>query len=73
VIKITFTFSAAKIIRTATLPSFRGGTGFVRPNVGDYDGDGKGDFCIHNQAGQFLLLRSTDLEVEYINPGHRLE
>ncbi len=41
----------------------------VRPNVGDYDGDGKNDFCVFNQAGQFILLRSSDLGVEYIKWG----
>jgi len=43
---------------------------------GDYDGDGKLDFCIQradptNSAnGQFVLLRSSDNGVEYINWGY---
>lgn len=46
------------------------------PNVGDYDGDGKNDFCIQRSnpaaaaSGQFVLLRSSDLGVEYINWGN---
>lgn len=42
---------------------------------GDYDGDGKQDFCIQradpsNPANaQFILLRSSDSNVEYINWG----
>lgn len=45
------------------------------PLVGDFDGDGKNDFCIQraNPAspanGQFVLLKSADLGVEYINWG----
>ncbi len=45
------------------------------PNVGDFDGDGKHDFCIQraNPAapanGQFVLLKSSNLGVEYINWG----
>ena len=45
------------------------------PNVGDFDGDEKNDFCIQraNPAaptqGQFVLLRSSDLGVEFINWG----
>lgn len=42
---------------------------FVRPNKGDYDGDGKHDFCIFDQAGQFILLRSSDSAIEYVNWG----
>lgn len=46
---------------------------FVNP--GDFDGDGRYDFCIQREdpsnpaAGQFVLLRSSDLGVEYINWG----
>jgi hypothetical protein len=46
---------------------------FVNP--GDFDGDGKYDFCIQRSnpsatsAGQFVLLRSSDLGVEYVNWG----
>jgi hypothetical protein len=45
------------------------------PYVGDMDGDGKNDFCIQraNPAspanGQFVLLKSADLGIEYINWG----
>jgi hypothetical protein len=46
---------------------------FVNP--GDFDGDGKYDFCIQRVRpgtsgdGQFILLRSSDLGVEYVNWG----
>lgn len=46
---------------------------FVNP--GDFDGDGKFDFCIQRTdptfpgAGQFVLKRSSDGGVEYINWG----
>jgi len=45
------------------------------PLVGDFDGDGKNDFCLQraNPAsptnGQFVLLKSNGLGVEYINWG----
>lgn len=45
------------------------------PYVGDFDNDGKNDFCIQrsNPAsptnGQFVLLKSSNLSVEYINWG----
>jgi hypothetical protein len=45
------------------------------PLIGDFDGDGKYDFCLQRETsfgsnqGQFLLLRSSDLGVEYINWG----
>ena len=45
------------------------------PNVGDFDGDEKNDFCLQraNPAspsnGQFVLLRSSDGGIEYINWG----
>ncbi len=45
------------------------------PNVGDFDGDGKNDFCLQRTdpsapgKGQFVLLRSSDFGVEYINWG----
>ncbi len=44
-------------------------------NPGDFDGDGKFDFCLQrtapsgSPAGQFVLLRSSDGGVEYINWG----
>lgn len=47
---------------------------FVNP--GDFDGDGKYDFCIQrtrpgqSEAGQFVLLRSSDFGVEYIDWGN---
>ncbi len=43
------------------------------PNRGDFDGDGKLDFCVQRVRpetpgqGQFVLLRSSDNGVEYIN------
>ncbi|HEY0461708.1 MAG TPA: FG-GAP-like repeat-containing protein [Pyrinomonadaceae bacterium] len=45
------------------------------PLVGDFDGDGKNDFCVQraNPAsptnGQFVLLKSNGLGIEYINWG----
>jgi len=45
------------------------------PYVGDFDGDGKNDFCIQRanpsspSNGQFVLLKSNGLGVEYINWG----
>lgn len=45
------------------------------PNVGDFDGDGRADFCLQREnpdaagQGQFVLLRSSDFGVEYINWG----
>ncbi len=47
---------------------------FVNP--GDFDGDGKHDFCIQRSrpgsagGGQFVLLRSSDFGVEYIDWGN---
>lgn len=42
-------------------------------NPGDFDGDGKYDFCLQrddgNGQGQFVLLRSTDFQAEFINWG----
>jgi hypothetical protein len=49
------------------------------PNPGDFDGDGKFDFCIQRtdpnnpDAGQFVLLRSSDGGVEYINWGRNTD
>jgi len=45
------------------------------PNVGDFDGDGKLDFCVQRanpsnpSGGQFVLLRSSDLGTLFINWG----
>jgi hypothetical protein len=45
------------------------------PYVGDFDGDGRNDFCIQRESpdnpaqGQFVLLRSSDGGVEFINWG----
>ncbi len=53
-----------------------GENGDFFPNVGDYDGDGKNDFCIQRtnpaQAGQgqFVLKRSSDGATEFINWGN---
>lgn len=46
------------------------------PYVGDLDGDGKNDFCLQRAnpttptSGQFVLLKSQDGGVEYINWGN---
>lgn len=46
------------------------------PNVGDFDGDGRHDFCIQRSnpstpsQGQFVLLKSNGLGVEFINWGN---
>ncbi|HSK70642.1 MAG TPA: VCBS repeat-containing protein, partial [Pyrinomonadaceae bacterium] len=51
------------------------GSGIVFPNPGDFDGDGKYDFCIQRirpgttSEGQFVLLRSSDFGIEYIDWG----
>jgi hypothetical protein len=48
------------------------GTGTMRPYNGDFDGDGKNDFCLFNTVngrGQFLLLKSNGLGAEYIDWG----
>ncbi len=41
---------------------------FVRPNYGDYDGDGKADFCVQNEGGVFSLLKSSG-GIEYTQWG----
>jgi hypothetical protein len=57
------------------VPWGSGNDGDFFPNVGDFDGDGKYDFCLQraNPAsptnGQFVLRRSMDGGVEYINWG----
>jgi hypothetical protein len=44
-------------------------------NPGDFDGDGKFDFCIqrvnpsNDAQGQFVLLKSSNMGIEYINWG----
>lgn len=59
--------------RNITFVPFGGGT--MIPVAGDYDGDGKYDFCLQRADpaapanGQFVLLRSQDLGVEFINWG----
>ncbi len=46
------------------------------PYIGDFDGDGKNDFCVQRTApsgtpqGQFVLLKSGGGAVEYINWGN---
>jgi subtilisin-like proprotein convertase family protein len=55
------------------VPWGNNGPSDVFPNRGDFDGDGKLDFCVQrvnpSQAGQgqFVLRRSSDGGVEYIN------
>jgi hypothetical protein len=45
---------------------------FLLPNPGDFDGDGKYDFCFQREnpdapgQAQFVLMRSSDLGAEYI-------
>jgi hypothetical protein len=45
------------------------------PNTGDFDGDGKHDFCLQRadpsapSQGQFVLLKSSNLGAEWINWG----
>lgn len=52
-----------------------GADGDFFPYVGDFDNDGKNDFCIQRANpsspanGQFVLLKSSNLGVEYINWG----
>jgi len=49
-----------------------GADGDFFPNVGDFDGDGKNDFCIQRadpnapSSGQFALLRSSDGGSEFV-------
>ncbi|HUF05183.1 MAG TPA: FG-GAP-like repeat-containing protein [Aridibacter sp.] len=52
------------------------GTSFsVFPNIGDFDGDGRHDFCVQTDnpdapgQGLFTLLRSSDFGVEYVSWG----
>ncbi len=59
-----------------TFVPFGNGNGFnIFPNVGDFDGDGKADFCLQREnpsvanQGQFVLLRSTDGGSEFIQWG----
>ncbi|HMJ09682.1 MAG TPA: FG-GAP and VCBS repeat-containing protein [Pyrinomonadaceae bacterium] len=53
-----------------------GNDGDFFPSVGDYDGDGKNDFCIQRSnpavvgQGQFVLLRSSDFGTEFVNWGN---
>ncbi len=63
------------------VPWGSGTPGTALPIAGDYDGDGKYDFCVRpnsippppnaegNSLGQFVLLRSADFGVEYITWG----
>lgn len=50
--------------------------GDLYANPGDFDGDGKNDFCVQRKApgtntvGQFVLFRSSDSGIEYINWGN---
>ncbi len=57
------------------VPWGSGATGDLFASPGDFDGDGKYDFCLQRTRpgtasdGQFVLLRSSDLGVEYVNWG----
>ncbi len=56
----------------AYIPWGFGTSNVVFPFPGDFDGDGKRDFCIRRDvsgSGQFVLLRSSDFGVEYIGWG----
>ncbi len=56
----------------AYIPWGFGTSNTVFPFPGDFDGDGKLDFCIRRDvggSGQFILRRSTDSGVEYIDWG----
>ena len=44
------------------------GSGFINPYKGNFDGDGKLDFCVRS-GSLFILKRSSDSGVEYINWG----
>lgn len=52
-----------------------GSDGDFFPYIGDFDGDGKNDYCIQRSnpssptQGQFVLRRSSDAGVEYIDWG----
>ncbi len=52
-----------------------GGTSVIGAVSGDYDGDGKYDFCVRQPSstnpanGQFVILRSSDGAVEFIDWG----
>ena len=50
-----------------------GSTLFVRPTSGDFDGDGKADFCVYNDSGLFSLLKSSNSSVEYLQWGNGTE
>lgn len=58
-----------------SIPWGFGNDGDFFPYLGDFDGDGKNDFCIQRTKpgggtqGQFVLLRSSDQGVEYLDWG----
>lgn len=60
---------------TTFVPWGFGEDGDLFPNIGDFDGDGKLDFCVQRTnpsvagGGQFVLLRSSDLGTEFVNWG----
>lgn len=39
------------------------------PYSGDFDGDGKNDFCVYTNAAKFVLLRSSDGQAEFVSWG----
>lgn len=55
------------------IPFGNGVDGDFYANPGDFDGDGKYDFCIQRNVsgkqGQFILLKSSNFQIEYINWG----
>lgn len=72
----TFFYRGTAGMGETTYVPWGNGTSFTLfPNTGDFDGDGKNDFCIQRTnpsaagSGQFVLLRSGDFGVEFINWG----
>jgi FG-GAP-like repeat len=63
----------------AAFPWGFGTSSSLSPYVGDFDGDGKSDFCVQRanpsnpSAGQFILIRSTDSVVEFVDFGFALD
>ncbi|HXG84810.1 MAG TPA: FG-GAP-like repeat-containing protein [Pyrinomonadaceae bacterium] len=55
------------------IPFGNGVIGDFYVNPGDFDGDGKYDFCFQRtvsvERGQFILLKSSNFQVEYIDWG----
>lgn len=60
---------------TTYMPFGVGGELDFSPVPGDYDGDGKYDFCLHRESpstpgqGQYVLLKSSNFQLEFIDWG----